>query len=72
MPIEFWWWIEPLWLTGYLALVIFGILSLLLDKAKPDSLISNICAIIAFLPWVVSAASVIVWLIINALILIWR
>lgn len=72
MPIEFWWWIEPLWLTGFLMLLVFTPLAALFDKAMPHKRISDIFAVLAILPFVVSAASVVVWLVINALILIWR
>lgn len=72
MLIRIWWWVEPLWLTGYLMLFFFIPLAVLFDKVMPNKRISEVLAVLAFLPLVVSAASVIVWLIINALVWIWR
>ena len=72
MPIELWWWVVPLFLTGWLTLLTFGIAAILIDAAYPDSICSYLFAIIACLPWVICAATVVVWLIVNILILIWR
>lgn len=74
MPIEFWWWIEPLWLTGFLTVVIFGTIGAIREKIKPSykDIVSDILAALAIGPWCICALSVIAWLVINALVLIWR
>lgn len=72
MPIKLWWWVSPLCGTGYLTLLVFGGLAVLIDKAKPYNTISSIFAWIAFAPWLISILSTVVWLLINVLILIWR
>ena len=73
MPIEFWWWIEPLWLTGFLTLIIFGTIGAIREKINPyGNPISGILAALAVGPWCICALSVIAWLVINALVLIWR
>ena len=72
MPIELWWWVIPLWFTGYLTAVVFGAAAYLLDTVIPDTPVPIICAIIAVMPWVICALAGVVWLIANALIVIWR
>lgn len=72
MPIEFWWWVKPLWFTGYVTALTLGVAAIILDEAKPDSVLSNILAVLALAPWAISFVSVVVWLLINILILIWR
>ena len=72
MPIELWWWVMPLYYTGFLTLLTFGIAAILIDKAHTDSVCSLIFAIIACLPWAICAVTVVGWLITNILILIWR
>ena len=72
MPIELWWWVKPLFETGILTLLIFGIATILVGKVRPDSICSFIFAIIGILPWAICAITVAAWLITNILILIWR
>ena len=73
MPIELWWWVPPLFETGLLSLVVFAIIATLVDKMFPQSwILPAIIAFIAITPWLVCCASVVIWLITNILILIWR
>ena len=69
---EFWWWIEPLWLTGLITVLVITPIAVLLDKAKPYNRISVVLAVLAILPFAICALSLFACLIINALILIWR
>lgn len=74
MPVEFWWWIEPLWLTGFLTVVIFGTIGAIREKIKHsyEDIVSDILMALAIGPWCICALSVIAWLAINVLVLIWR
>lgn len=57
--------------TGFITLFVFATIAVLVDRAKPYNKISAFLAIISVLPFAVSGLSVVVWLIANALILIW-
>lgn len=74
MPIELWWWLEPLFETGLLTMIIFGFLCYLLNEVDgmTANIIRNISLLLAVAPWVIASLSVIVWFVINILILIWR
>lgn len=72
MPIEFWWWVEPLFFTGYLTIIVLGILGMLIDKAWPGNLFSYVLAVLAIAPWLICFLAVVVWLLTNILIIIWR
>ena len=72
MPIELWWWVEPMFYTGLLTLFVVGVPSLWLDDAMPRSWLPELLAVLAIAPLVICLGSVIVWLLTNALIVIWR
>lgn len=72
MPIELWWWVKPLFETGYLTLIVFCVIGTLLEKLIPDNKITPILAVFAIAPWVIAPLSVVVWLLTNILIMIWR
>lgn len=72
MPIELWWWVEPLYLTGFLAMFVLIPIAVLIDKVKPYNIFSAFLAVIAIAPPAASGLSLVVWLIINALVFIWR
>lgn len=72
MPIELWWWVEPLFETGFLTLVTLTVAGLLLDQVIPHSPIPMVIACAGILPWVICVLAFFGWLITNVLILIWR
>ena len=72
MPIEFWWWIEPLFETGLLTLFLCGGVGMILDDVMRDSAVPFIIIFVGFLPSVISILSCFAWVIANALFLIWR
>lgn len=72
MPIEFWWWVRPLCYTGYVTLLVLGVTAIVIDKAKPGSILSCVLGVLALAPWAISIVSSLVWVLLNILILIWR
>lgn len=72
MPIELWWWVEPLFYTGLLTLFVVGVPSIWLADAMPRSRLPELLMVLAIAPLVVCFGIVIVWLLTNALIVIWR
>lgn len=72
MPIEFWWWIEPLFETGMLTLLLCGGVGMILADVMRDSAVPFIIIFVGFLPGVISILSCFAWVIANALFLIWR
>ena len=71
MPIELWWFVEPLFETGIVALMLFTPVAVLFDKMQRPSL-AAFAAIMAVLPFAFVALCVVVWLATNVLIAIWR
>ena len=71
MAFELWWWVEPLFRTGVLAMFTLGIVSLLISNVK-NGWPSMIFAIISVLPLAVCGVSFVVWVLANLLIAIWR
>lgn len=71
MAIELWWFVEPLFETGIVALMLFTPVAVLFDKMQRPSL-AAFAAIMAVLPFVFVALCVVVWLAANVLIVIWR
>lgn len=69
--IEFWWWIKPLFLTGFVMAIVFCPIAELLDKSEHYYLAISV-SILAMLPWIACGASVIVWFFSNLMIWIWR
>lgn len=72
MPIELWPWVGKLFFTGGLTLVILGAISIWVDNAKPGSTVALVLAILSIAPLAICAVAVIVWLLTNILIVIWR
>lgn len=72
MPIKLWWWVEPLFETGMLTVVLFGGLSLALADKMWGSKVLGILAFIGVLPGLICCVSCFVWIVANALFLIWR
>lgn len=72
MPIKFWWWIVPLFMTDIIFMIIALAVIWIIDKFNPASIFIDILAWIALAPLVVCGLSVAVWFITNLLILIWR
>lgn len=72
MPIELWWWVAPLFLTGWIIFIFFVFASAVADKACNNYWVPAVLVAIAIAPWVVCAVSVVVWFVTNILILIWR
>lgn len=72
MAIELWWWVEKLFYTGWLALLILGPISIWVDNAKPGSTVDLVLVILAIAPFAICAVTVAVWLLTNILIVIWR
>lgn len=58
--------------TGFITAIIFLIAATVVDKMRPNYWASAILALIGAIPWMITAASTIIWLIANALVLIWR
>lgn len=71
MAIELWWFVEPLFETGIVTLMLFTPVAALFDKMQRPSL-AALVVIMAVLPLVFVALCVVVWLATNALIAIWR
>ncbi len=71
MPIELWWFVEPLFETGIVTLMLFTPVAVLFDKMQRQSL-AAFAVIMAVLPLVFVTLCVVVWLATNALIAIWR
>lgn len=72
MPIKLWWWVSPLFLTGWIFFIFFGIAAIVVDAVCNNNWVPAVLVAIAIAPWVVCAVSVVVWLVTNILILIWR
>ena len=72
MPIKLWWWVEPLYETGFFTLIIGVVLAMLIDKVSGDTPIPAILSALSILPWLIRLGSVIVWFVTNMMILIWR
>lgn len=66
-----WWWVEPLFLTGWMTIVISAVLAWLLDKLKPNYWASTIILLIGLLPWAIVVLSIIIWIFSNIFIIIW-
>ena len=73
MPIEMWWWVEPLFYTSFLWFVIIGVIAALIECQTGEiGWPAILMLVIAVAPMVVCMASVVVWFVINILVLIWR
>ena len=73
MPIELWWWVEPLFYTSFLWLVIIGIIAGMIEaKTGEIGWPAILTLVIAVAPMVFCMASLVVWFVANILILIWR
>lgn len=76
MPIEMFWWVEPLWRTGMLMLpisaAIIACLSKWVHRKKAVTIAAYVLAILGFLPIVACVCIVVGWLLVNAFVLIWR
>lgn len=72
MPIELWWWVGPLFFTGFLVAIICILVGYILERIWPGNIATVIIAVVGILPWAVCAVSILVWLIANILIIIWR
>lgn len=72
MAVEFWWWIWPMFKTGFVTLVVFGIPACVYDAVRPYAKLPKILAVLALAPWAISTCGALVWGVINALVLIWR
>ena len=72
MPIEFWWWIVPLFMTDVIFVIIAFAVVKVIELFNPASIFIDILAWIALAPLVVCGLSVVVWFVTNVLILIWR
>lgn len=66
-----WWWVRPLFLTGWMTIVISGTLAWLLDKLKPNYWANTIILLIGLLPWAIVVLSIIIWIFSNIFIIIW-
>lgn len=66
-----WWWVEPLFLTGWMTIVISSTLAWLLDKLKPNYWANTIILLIGLLPWAIVVLSIIIWIFSNIFIIIW-
>ena len=66
-----WWWVEPLFLTGCMTIVISSIFVWLLDKLKPNYWANAIILLIGLLPWAIVVLSIIIWVFSNIFIIIW-
>lgn len=69
--IEVWWWIKPLFLTGYVTAIVFVPIAAWLDESGHFNLARSV-AVLGMLPWLAGGASVIVWFFSNLMIWIWR
>lgn len=72
MPIKLWWWVSPLFLTGWITFIFFSVASVIADKVCNKDWIPAVLAAIAIAPWVICGLSVVVLLVTNILIFIWR
>ena len=71
MPIKLWWWVEPLFYTGLFHLLIFSIVTILVDKILPDSLAAFILAACAIVPFLIAVIATLIWIIVNGYVLMW-
>ena len=72
MPIEFWWWIKPLILTGTLFMFILTPIAVYVERNCNRPKLMNLLLTLMFGPVVVGILSIFGWFISNLLILIWR
>ena len=74
MPIELWWWIRPLLMTGFVTVVILGIIALILIRVEQrwSDILAVILTAIAVAPILASCGSAVVWFFANILVSIWR
>jgi hypothetical protein len=71
MPIELWWWVEPLFSTGLFTLIIFTVTGLMLDDVMPHSRIPTILACIGVIPLTIAVLTFFAWISVNVLFVIW-
>ena len=71
MPIGLWWWIEPLFETGIVTLILFTPFAVLFEKMGRPHLAAFV-AFAAVLPLMFVPLNVVLWLVTNVLIVIWR
>ena len=71
MPIGLWWWIEPLFETGIVTLILFTPFAVLFEKTGRPSL-ATFVAFMAVAPLVFVPLNVVLWFVTNILIMIWR
>ena len=72
MPIELWWWIKPLILTGGVSMFVFIPVAIVVDKVHSNCLAAKILSAVAVAPWIVGGLAVACWFVLNMLISIWR
>lgn len=75
MPIELWWWIKPLFLTGFVIVIIVVPLAIWIDNKSAKrwvAKVTEVMILVASLPWIVCSACVVTWVLSNIFILIWR
>lgn len=72
MPIELWWWVEPLFDTGFLTIMLAAVIAHVVDKNTSSTVIPAIVVAIGIAPWIICVCSVLVWFVTNVLIIIWR
>lgn len=72
MPIELWWWIEPLFKTSFLFIVLFGGLAVIISEFTFKDTVPLVLVLIATIPFLITGISVFAWLLINFLVFIWR
>ena len=69
---EIWWWIKPLFYTGFVFLIPAAIISWFSEGAEGIGFyIKNACILILLSPFLVSIGAFLINLIINFLIFIW-
>ena len=72
MPIELFWWIKPLFLTGLVTSITLLPIAVLIADARGDNGLTDALFVLGIMPIVATVLAVAAWLFGNVFILIWR
>ena len=72
MPIELWWWVEPLVDTGCVTCIVGAVVAIMVGVITNKWALAMILLLISVSPLVVGLFSAFVWRFVCIMILIWR
>lgn len=72
MPIELWWWVKPLFVTGLITMMVGFAVIMLVNTITEGDRVCGIIFCISLSPLLVSVLCGVGWFFANLLILVWR